>query len=244
MKKSIKVISQVASLSLTLVAGATYADSFRDRVAAFGSSAVNTGLFNVYGITINGQVTHPNVFVFPAEHQEWFTTVRTCFNPLFPDSAVTITPTSILNQFFPAQVMSTLNVPVGLGSVGGFVGPTLTGGALTGGLFNLLAGITTPTSSTSVTVNYTIYRDDGSVAKNYNDVTIPANGCDMHTSDVRSDPLFAGVDPGIYTIVADAPILEVTTNQLTSLHIGFLYGTSNSTGRNLLKLLNLDPTKK
>ena len=127
MKKSIKVISQVASLSLTLVAGAIHADSFREpRVAAFGSSAINTGIltpYNLGGVTINGQVTHPNVFVFPAENQLWFTTIRTCFNPLTPSAGVTFSATSILGQFFPTQLMSGLTLPGSPVTIPGFIGP-------------------------------------------------------------------------------------------------------------------------
>jgi len=237
MKIKLSTISQVASLSMFLVAGASYAanNAINARSAAvFGTSAVNTGVLTpalLGGISVNGQVTHPNVFVFPAENQRWFTTVRTCFNPSTPFAGQS------LNIPFPTELISSLTLGTAFSTpITGFVGPTLTAGVITGGLFNILAGLTAPAALTSVTVNYNVY-DDAGVSQGTYTTSIPAFGCDTHTSDVTSDPLFLHVSPGLYTVVADAPILE----SATTLHIGFLTGSSNSTSRELLKELNIAP---
>lgn len=233
--KFLKLSKIAAALSLSLITGAVSAqsDSFAGRAAAFGTPAVNTGLLVpglLGGITINGQVTHPNVFVFPAQNQQWFTTVRTCFNPLDPLGGIG------LNLPFPTQLASSLSIPI-LGPVLGFLGPVLNNGTLVGGLTNLLAGVLSPLASSDMTVNYTVYNDAGTAVQTLSGVVIPANGCDTHTSDVTTDPLFLGVAPGLYTVVANAPLLQ----NLLGLNIGFLTGTSNSTGRDVLKALNILP---
>lgn len=231
--KFVKLSKLAVALSLSLVAGAVSAqsDSFAGRVAAFGTPAVNTGVLLpglLGGITINGQVTHPNVFVFPAANQQWFTTVRTCFNPLEPLAGIE------LSLLVPAASTVT-SLITNLINITGTAVPVL-GTGLTG-VANLLAGVLAPIASTSMTVNYTVYNDAGTAVKTLSGVSIPANGCDTHTSDVTSDPLFLGVAPGLYTVIANAPLLQ----NLLGLNLGFLTGSSNSTGRDVLKALNMLP---
>jgi hypothetical protein len=225
-KKNLNKILKIASLSAALIASA----GSNAAVSTFGHDAINTGLKIPHrhgGVVTNGQITFANVFVYPAQNKKWFTTIRTCFNPLIPYTDVPldlpISASSTSNLVLPAA----FSLPIS-GSVTPTVGSVNTA--------NLLTGYTSPLALSNITVNFVIYNDAGTVINTLTGIAIPAHGCVTYTSDVPTDPLFGSLvstEPGLYTVVADAPILETLPTGDDGGHVGFLFGSANSTGHSV-----------